>query len=100
VALAYFHEQAAAADQYDAPTAYDVLAVLAARLGRPAEALSAVLSRPPEAGPSQPTPLAAMLPPLVELAHAAGAGDKLRAACLERDDLVTFAASLARDAAS
>ena len=99
-ALAYFHEQATAADQYDAPAAYDVLAVLAARLGRPAEALSAVLSRPPEAGPSQPTPLAAMLPPLVELAHAAGAGDKLRAACLERDDLVTFAASLARDAAS
>lgn len=99
-ALAYFRDQARSADQYDAPTAWDVLAVLASRLSHPAEAITAVLTRPAEVGPTQPTPLATMLPPLVELAHTAGAGDKLRAACLERDDLVTFAASLARDANS
>ena len=98
-AVAFFHRAAAEADQYDAPTAWDTLAVLLARLERPGEAVEAVLARPAERGPSQPSPLAATLPPLVELAHAAGAGERLRAACLERDDLITFAASLARDAA-
>ena len=97
-AVAWFRTAASEADQYDAPAAWDTLAVLLARLGRPAEALEAVLARPAEQGPAQASPLAATLPPLVELAHAAGAGDKLRAACLERDDLITFAASLARDA--
>jgi len=97
-AVAYFREAAGAADQYDAPAAWDTLAVLLARLGRPGEAVEAVLSRPPERGPTQPTALSATLPPLVELAHAGAAGERLRAACVERDDLITFAASLACDA--
>ena len=97
-AVAYFQQVATEADQYDAPTAWDTLAVLLARLNRPSAALEAVLARPADRGPAQPSPLAAMLPPLVELAHAAGAGERLRAACLERDDVITFAASLARDA--
>lgn len=98
-AVACFQAAAAQADQYDAPAAWDTLAVLLARLGRPGEAVDAVLSRPADQGPAQASPLAATLPPLVELAHAAGAGDRLRAACLEREDLITFAASLSRDAA-
>ena len=97
-AIAWFRAAASEADQYDAPAAWDTLAVLLARLNRPEAALDAVLARPAEQGPAQTSPLAATLPPLVELAHAAGAGEKLRAACLERDDLITFAASLARDA--
>ena len=98
-AVAFFQQAATEADQYDAPTAWDTLAVLLARLNRPSAALEAVLARPADRGPAQPAPLAATLPPLVELAHTAGAGDRLRAACLDRDDVITFAASLARDAA-
>jgi hypothetical protein len=98
-ALAWFRDVATAADSYDAPAAWDVVAVLAARLNRPAEAMAAVLARPADTTPTQPAPLTMMLPPLVELAHAADAGAALRAACLDRDDLITFAASLARDAA-
>ena len=51
--------------------------------------------------PKQPTrriqPMAATLPPLIELSHKAAGGEKLRAACIERADIITFAASLARD---
>jgi hypothetical protein len=38
-----------------------------------------------------------MLPSLVELAAAAGAWETLRAACRERGDAVTFAATLAAE---
>ena len=61
--------------------------------------LSAILARPAETGTSQNSSLAATLPPLVELAHDAVGGEKLRAACIKRDDLITYAASLARDSA-
>ena len=84
-------------NEYEASAAWDVLAVLAARINRPDEALSAILARPAETGQSQNSPLAATLPPIVELSHNALGGEKLRAACIERDDLITFAASLARD---
>jgi hypothetical protein len=41
--------------------------------------------------------MAATLPPLIELSHKAAGGEKLRAACIERADIITYAASLARD---
>ena len=99
-AITFFRQEAEQANEYDAPAAWDVLAVLAARINRPDEALSAILARPAETGTSQNSPLAATLPPLVELAHDAVGGEKLRAACIERDDLITYAASLARDSSS
>ena len=98
-AIAFFRQEAEQANEYEAPTAWDVLAVLAARINRPDDALSAILARPAETGPSHNSPLAATLPPLVELSHKADGGEKLRAACIERDDLITYAASLARDSA-
>ena len=99
-AITFFRQEAEQANEYEAPAAWDVLAVLAARINRPDEALSAILARPAETGTSQNSPLAATLPPLVELAHGAVGGEKLRAACIERDDLITYAASLARDSTS
>jgi hypothetical protein len=99
-AIAFFRQEAEQANEYEAPAAWDVLAVLAARINRLDEALSAILARPAETGTSQNSPLAATLPPLVELAHGAVGGEKLRAACIERDDLITYAASLARDSTS
>ena len=96
-AISFFKQEAEQANEYEAPAAWDVLAVLASRINRPDEALNAILARPAETGPSQNSPLAATLPPLVELSHNAVGGEKLRAACLKRDDLITFAASLARD---
>ena len=98
-AISFFKQEAEHANEYDAPAAWDVLAVLAARINRPDDALSAILARPAETGPSQNSPLAATLPPLVELSHQAGGGEKLRAACIERNDLITYAASLVRDSA-
>ena len=98
-AISFFKQEAEQANEYDAPAAWDVLAVLAARINRPDDALGAILARPAETGPSQNSPLAATLPPLVELSHKAGGGEKLRAACIERDDLITYAASLVRDSA-
>ena len=60
-----------------------------------AEALHAALERPAE-GPMPSTMLASgMLPSLVELATAAGSWDELLAACRERGDEITFAATLA-----
>lgn len=98
-AISFFKQEAEQANEYDAPAAWDVLAVLAARINRPDDALSAILARPAETDPSQNSQLAATLPPLVELSHKACGGEKLRAACIERDDLITYAASLVRDRA-
>jgi hypothetical protein len=73
----------------------DTLVLLLARLGRPKEALHAALERPAE-GPMPSTMLASgMLPSLVELATAADSWDELLAACRERGDEITFAATLA-----
>ena len=98
-AISFFKQEAEQANEYDAPAAWDVLAVLAARINRPDDALSAILARPAETDPSQNSQLAATLPPLVELSHKACGGEKLRAACIERDDPITYAASLVRDRA-
>jgi hypothetical protein len=73
----------------------DTLVLLLTRMGRPTEALHAALERPAE-GPMPSTMLASgMLPSLVELATAANAWDELLAACRERGDEITFAATLA-----
>lgn len=73
----------------------DTLVLLLTRLGRPTEALHAALERPAE-GPMPSTMLASgMLPSLVELATAADSWDALLAACRERGDEITFAATLA-----
>jgi hypothetical protein len=73
----------------------DTLVLLFTRLGRPKEALHAALERPAE-GPMPSTMLASgMLPSLVELATAADSWDELLAACRERGDEITFAATLA-----
>ena len=72
----------------------DTLAVLLVRLGRPAEALHALLERPPE-GPMPSTVMASgMLPSLVDLATASGGWDELLAACRTRGDEITYAAAL------
>ena len=96
-AIAFFRHEAEEANEYEAPAAWDVLAVLAARINRPAEALDAILARPTEIAHTQNSAIAATLPPLIELSHNAAGGEKLRAACLERNDIITYAASLARD---
>ena len=96
-AIAFFRQEAEEANEYEAPAAWDVLAVLAARINRPAEALDAILARPTETAHTQNSSIAATLPPLIELSHKAAGGEKLRAACLERTDIITYAASLARD---
>ena len=96
-AIAFFRHEAEKANEYEAPAAWDVLAVLAARIDRPAEALDAILARPTDTAPTQNSAIAATLPPLIELSHKAAGGEKLRAACLERTDIITYAASLARD---
>ena len=96
-AIAFFRHEAEEANEYEGPAAWDVLAVLAARINRPAEALDAILARPTEIAHTQNSAIAATLPPLIELSHNAAGGEKLRAACIERADIITFAASLARD---
>jgi hypothetical protein len=69
-----------------------------ARLGRPAEALHAALSRPrDERGMPSPLQTAAALPALVDLAAAAGEWELLRRACRDRGDEITFAATLAAE---
>ena len=95
--LAFFRQEAEEANEYEAPAAWDVLAVLAARIDRPAVALDAILTRPTETAHTQNSPMAVTLPPLIELSHKAAGGEKLRAACIERADIITYAASLARD---
>jgi hypothetical protein len=68
---------------------------LLSRLGRPAEALHAAVSRPRDEG-GMPSPLqaAGALPSLVDLAAASGEWDLLRKACRDRGDEITFAATL------
>ena len=75
----------------------DTLTVLLTRLGRPAEALHAALARPREESMPSPMQTSGMLPSLVDLAAAGDAWEVLRAACRERGDAVTFAATLAAE---
>ena len=95
-ALSFFRRAAARARLEESGTLpSDTLVLLLTRLDRPAEALHAALERPAE-GPMPSTMLASgMLPSLVELATAADSWDELLAACRERGDEITFAATLA-----
>jgi len=71
----------------------DILVLLLWRLGRPAEALHAALERPADDGMPSLVQASGMVPPLLELARAGQAFDILRAACRERGDEITFAAT-------
>jgi hypothetical protein len=95
-AIGFFRRSAARARLEESGTLpSDTLVLLLTRLGRPTEALHAALERPVE-GPMPSTMLASgMLPSLVELATAADSWDELLAACRERGDEITFAATLA-----
>ena len=74
---------------------HDVLMLLLARLGRPAEALHVAISRPrDDRGMPSPLQAAAALPSLVDLAAASGEWELLRRACRDRGDEITFAATL------
>ena len=94
--IGFFRRSAARARLEESGTLpSDTLVLLLSRLSRPAEALHAALERPAE-GPMPSTMLASgMLPSLVELATAADSWDELLAACRERGDEITYAATLA-----
>jgi len=72
----------------------DVLVLLLARLGRPAEALHAALDRPSDGDGPSLMQATGMLPSLLELAAASGDWDALRAACRRQGDAITFAATI------
>ena len=71
----------------------DILVLLLWRLGRPAEALHAALERPADDGMPSLVQATGMVPSLLELARAGDALDVLRAACRNRGDEITFAAT-------
>jgi len=97
-AVRFFRTAAATAEPEAGSLPHDVLVLLLARLGRPAEALHAALSRPREdRGMPSPLQAAAALPSLIELAAASGEWELLRRACRDRGDEVTFAATLAAE---
>jgi hypothetical protein len=93
-AVRFFRSAAATARLDEAGTLpADTLALLLWRLGRPAEALHAVLERPADGGMPSVVQASGMLPSLVEMARAGDALDVLRQACRERGDEITFAAT-------
>lgn len=94
-AVRFFRTAAVRADPGAGTLPGDVLVLLLSRLGRPAEALHAAVSRPRDEG-GMPSPLqaAGALPSLVDLAAASGEWDLLRKACRDRGDEITFAATL------
>lgn len=97
-AIRFFRSASATAEPEAGALPHDVLVLLLARLGRPAEALHAALSRPREdRGMPSPLQAAAALPSLIELAAASGEWELLRRACRDRGDEVTFAATLAAE---
>lgn len=93
--LRFFRMAAASAETEAGAMPRDVLVLLLSRLGRPAEALHAALSRPRDDG-GMPSTLqaAAALPSLIDLAAASGEWELLRRACRDRGDEITFAATL------
>ena len=97
-AIRFFRSASLTAEPEAGALPHDVLVLLLARLGRPAEALHAALARPrEERGMPSPLQTAAALPALVDLAAACGDWDLLRRACRDRGDEVTFAATLAAE---
>lgn len=94
--IGFFRKAAARARLEESGTLpADTLVLLLTRLGRPAEALHAALERPAESAMPSTMTASGMLPSLVELATAAGTWDELLAACREKGDEITFAATLA-----
>ena len=94
-AIRFFRTAAATAEPEAGSLPHDVLVLLLARLGRPAEALHAALARPfDERGMPSPLQASAALPALVDLAAASGEWELLRRACRDRGDEITFAATL------
>jgi len=94
-AIRFFRSAAATAEPEAGSLPHDVLMLLLARLGRPAEALHVAISRPrDDRGMPSPLQAAAALPSLVDLAAAAGEWELLRRACRDRGDEITFAATL------
>jgi hypothetical protein len=94
-AIRFFRSASLTAEPEAGALPHDVLMLLLARLGRPAEALHAALARPrDDRGMPSPLQAAAALPSLVSLAAASGEWDLLRRACRERGDEITFAATL------
>jgi hypothetical protein len=94
-AIRCFRAAAATAEPEAGSLPCDVLVLLLARLGRPAEALQAALARPrDDRGMPSVLQAAAALPPLVDLAAASGEWELLRRACRDRGDEITFAATL------
>lgn len=96
-AVRFFRHAAAAAEESAGTLPCDTLVLLLVRLGRPDEALHAALGRPADHGMPSTLAAAGLLPSLVELAAASGAWETLRQACIDRGDLITFAATLAAD---
>jgi hypothetical protein len=93
--LRCFRTAAATAEPEAGSLPHDVLVLLLARLGRPAEALHAALARPrDDRGMPSPLQAAGALPPLVDLAAASGEWELLRRACRDRGDEITYAATL------
>lgn len=93
-AVSFFRAAAATARIEQAGTLpTDILVLLLWRLGRPAEALHAALERPADDRIPSVVQSSGMLPSLVEMAAAGDALDVLRAACRERGDEITFAAT-------
>lgn len=94
-AVRFFRTAAVTAESEAGSLPHDILVLLLARLGRPAEALHAAISRPrDDRGMPSPLQAAAALPSLVDLAAASGEWELLRRACRDRDDEITFAATL------
>lgn len=97
-ALAFFRRAAARAKLEETGTLpADTLAVLLWRLGRPAEALTAILERPADPGMPSMMQAVGMLPSLLEIAAAADDWTALKQACRDRGDEITFAAAIAAE---
>lgn len=98
-AVSFFRRAAAdAAREGTGPLPAETLALLLWRIGRPGDALRAALDRPPDAGMGGESLPPGGLPSLVELAATAGDFEPLRAACRDRGDEITFAATLLAEA--
>jgi hypothetical protein len=99
VAVSFFRQSAAdAAREGTGPLPAETLALLLWRIGRPGDALRAALDRPSDAGTWGESLPPGALPSLVEFAAAAGDFEPLRAACRDRGDEITFAATLVAEA--
>ena len=95
-AVGFFHRAATTARREESGTlACDTLVLLLDRLGRPREALAALLERPAEGQMHSPLQASGALASVVDLAGRAGAWDDLLAACRARGDEITYAATVA-----